>query len=120
MPGQTGTVRRYALPDSIAMQRLVSPKLKLYTIFDREALSKLVAGLRLDSTLASNLREVLGLHTGGDGGYQGRQMPRNWPRLQSVVRSAPASNMRSFRSWAQQFDPHFQTLLSTDSRRAPT
>ena len=77
LPGQTGTVRRYALPDSIAMQRLVSPKLKLYTIFDREALSKLVAGLRLDSTLASNLREVLGLQTVGNGGRQGRQMTGN-------------------------------------------
>ena len=102
------------------MQRLGSPDLNVYTISGLEALSELVARLRLDSTLASNLREVLGLHTGGDGGYQGRQMPRNWPRLQSVVRSAPASNMRSFRSWAQQFDPHFQTLLSTDSRRALT
>ena len=58
MPGQTGTVRRYALPSSIAMQRLVSPELKVYTISDREALSELVAGLRLDWTLASNLREV--------------------------------------------------------------
>jgi hypothetical protein len=40
------------------MQRLVSPELKVYTISDREALSELVAGLRLDWTLASNLREV--------------------------------------------------------------
>jgi len=36
----------------------VSPELKVYTISDREALSELVAGLRLDWTLASNLREV--------------------------------------------------------------
>jgi len=50
------------------MQRLVSPELKVYTISDREALSELVAGLRLDSTLASNLREVLGLQTVGNGG----------------------------------------------------
>jgi len=72
------------------MQRLVSPELKVYTISDREALSELVAGLRLDSTLASNLREVLGLQTVGNGGRQGRQMPGNWPRLHIVVRAAPA------------------------------
>ena len=41
------------------MQRLVSPELRVYTISDREAFSELVAVLRLDSTLASNLREVL-------------------------------------------------------------
>ena len=103
------------------MQRLVSPELKVYTISDREALSELVAGLRLDSTLASNLREVLGLQTVGNGGRQGRQMAGNWLRLHSVVRSAPAQTCaRSGRG--QQFDPHFQTLLmlSTDSRRALT
>ena len=54
------------------MQRLVSPELRFYTISDREALSELVAVLRLDSTLASNLREVLGLQTVGNGGRQGR------------------------------------------------
>ena len=43
LPGQTGTVRRYALPGFIALQRLVSPELKVYTISDREALSELVA-----------------------------------------------------------------------------
>ena len=60
------------------MQRLVSPELKVYTISDREALSELVAdGLRLDSTLASNLRQLLGLQTVGNGGRQGRQMAGN-------------------------------------------
>jgi len=68
----------------------VSPDLKVYTISDPEALSELVARLHLDSTLASNLREVLGLQTVGNGGRQGRQMAGNWLRLQSVVRSAPA------------------------------
>ena len=46
----------------------VSPDLKVYTISDPEALSELVARLHLDSTLASNLREVLGLQTVGNGG----------------------------------------------------
>jgi len=77
----TGPVRRDALPGSIAMLRLVSPELKVYTISDGEALSELVAWLRLDSTLASNLREVLGLQTAGNSGRQGRQMAGNWPRL---------------------------------------
>ena len=77
LPRQTGTVRRYALPGSIALQRLVSPELKVYTISDREALSELVAGLRLDSTLATNLREVLGLQMVRNGGRQGRQMAGN-------------------------------------------
>ena len=74
------------------MQRLVSPDLNVYTISDLEALSELVAGLRLDSTLASNLnlREVLSLQTVGNGSRQGRQMPGNWPRLHIVVRAAPA------------------------------
>ena len=66
------------------MQRLVSPDLKVYTISDLEALSELVAGLRLDSTLASNLRQVLGLQTVGNGGRQGRQMAGNWLGLHSV------------------------------------
>jgi len=73
LPGQTGTVRRYALPGSIAMQRLVSPELKVYTISDREALSELVTELRLDSTLAGNLRQLLGYQTAGPG-RQARQM----------------------------------------------
>ena len=55
----------------------MSPELKVYTIFYREALSELVAGLHLDSTLACNLREVLGLQTVGNGGRQGRQMAGN-------------------------------------------
>ena len=56
----------------------MSPELKVYTISDREALSELVAdGLRLDSTLASNLRQLLGLQTVGNGGRQGRQMAGN-------------------------------------------
>jgi len=115
----TGTVRRDALPGSIAMQRPVSPELKVYTISDREALSELVAVLRLDSTLASNLREVLGLQTVGNGGRQGRQMAGSWLRLHSVVRSAPAQTCARS-GCGQQCDPHFQTLLSTDSRRALT
>ena len=65
------------------MQRLVSPELKVYTISDGEALSELVAWLRLDSTLASNLREVLGLQTVGHG-RQARQMAGNWQLLESV------------------------------------
>ena len=85
-----GPVRRDALPGSIAMLRLVSPELKVYTISDGEALSELVAWLRLDSTLASNLREVLGLQTVGNGDRQGRHMAGNWLRLHSVVRSASA------------------------------
>ena len=101
------------------MQRMVSPELKVYTVADREALSELVAVLRLDSTLASNLREVLGLQTVGNDCRQGRQMAGNWLRLHSVVRSAPAQTCaRSGRG--QQFHPHVQTLLSTDSRRALT
>ena len=101
------------------MQRLVSLELKAYTISDREALSELVAGLRLESTLASNLWQMLGYQTVGNGGRQGRQMAGNWPRLHSVVRSAPAQTCaRSGRG--QQCDPHFQTLLSTDSRRVLT
>lgn len=64
------------------MQRLVSPDLvKVYTISDEEALSELVSGLRLDSTLASNLRQLLGFQTVGNDGRQGRQMAGNWPRL---------------------------------------
>ena len=42
------------------MQRLVSPELKVYTISGREALSELVAELRLHKTLAGNLRQLLG------------------------------------------------------------
>ena len=95
------------------MQRLVSPDLNVHTISDLEALSELVAGLRLNSTLASNLREVLGLQTVGNGSRQGRQMAGNWPRLHGVMRSAPAQTCaRSGRG--QQCDPHFQTLRATD------
>ena len=102
------------------MQRLVSPDLvKVYTISDEEALSELVSGLRLDSTLASNLRQLLGFQTVGNDGRQGRQMAGNWLRLHSVVRSAPAQTCARSGRW-QQRDPHFQTLLSTDSRRALT
>ena len=101
------------------MQRLVSPELRVYTVSDREALSDLVTELRLDSTLAINLREVLGLQTVGNGGRQGRQVAGNWLRLHSVVRSAPAQTCARFGRW-QQCDPYFQTLLSTDSRRALT
>ena len=80
----TGTVRRDALPGSIiAIQRLVSPELKVYTIYDRRARSELVAELRLDSTLAGNLRQLLGYQTVGPG-RQARHMAGNWQRLESV------------------------------------
>jgi len=61
---------------SVAMQRLVSPDLqvKVYTISHVKALRKLVAGLRLDSTLASNLWQLLGFQMLGNGGRQGRQI----------------------------------------------
>ena len=41
---------------AVAMHRLVSADRKVYTISDLKALSEFVAGLRLNSTLASNLR----------------------------------------------------------------
>ena len=91
----------------------------MFTISDREALSELVPGLRLDTTLASNLLEVLGLQTVGNGGRQGRQMAGTWPRLHCVAHSAPAQICaRSGRG--QQLGLRVQTLLSTDSRRALT
>ena len=49
------------------MQRLVSPELRVYTVSDREALGELVAELRLDKTLAGNLRQLLGFQTVGRG-----------------------------------------------------
>ena len=55
------------------MQRLVSPELRVYTVSDREALGELVAELRLDKTLAGNLRQLLGYQTVGPG-RQARQM----------------------------------------------
>ena len=87
MPGK-GTIRSL-LPagpcgQSVAMQRLVSPDLKLYTIDELEALSELVAGLRLDLALASNLRQLLGFWTVSNDGRQGRQMAGNWLGLHSV------------------------------------
>ena len=104
------------------MQPLVSPDLKVYTISELEALREFVAGLRLNSTLACNLRQLLGFRTVGNdvrqGGFrtvgndvrQGRQMAGNWPRLHSE-RSVPAQTCaRSGRG--QQCDPHFSTLLS--------
>ena len=65
------------------MQRLVSPELKVYTIYDREARSELVAELRLDSTLAGNLRQLLGYQTVGPG-RQARQVAEDWQLLESV------------------------------------
>ena len=65
------------------MQRLVSPELKIYVIPDRGALSELVTELRLDSTLAGNLRQLLGFQTVGPG-RQARQMAGNWQLLVSV------------------------------------
>ena len=71
------------------MQRLVSPNLKVYTISELEALREFVAGLRLNLTLACNLRQLLGFRTVGNDVRQGRQMAGNWPRLHSE-RSVPA------------------------------
>ena len=65
------------------MQRLVAPELKVYTISGREALSELVAELRLHKTLAGNLRQLLGFQTVGTG-HQARQMAGNWQFLESV------------------------------------
>ena len=65
------------------VQRLVSPELRVYTVSDREALSDLVTELRLDSTLAGNLRQLLGYQTVGTG-RQARQMAGNWQLLESV------------------------------------
>ena len=61
----------------------MSPELKVYTIFYREALSELVAGLHLDSTLAGNLRQLLGYQTVGPG-RQARQVAEDWQLLESV------------------------------------
>ena len=74
MPGQrSGQTLLPAGPcgQSVAMPRLVSPDPKVYTITDPEALSELVAGLSLDSTLASNLRQLLGLGAVGNDGVKG-------------------------------------------------
>ena len=65
------------------MQRLVSPALKIYTISDREALRELVTELRLDSALASNLRQLLGFKPVGTG-RQARQVAGDWQLLESV------------------------------------
>ena len=65
------------------MQRLVSPELKIYTISDPGALSELVTELRLDSTLAGNLRQLLGFQTVGPG-CQARQVAGDWQLLESV------------------------------------
>ena len=65
------------------MQRLVSPELKIYMIPDRGALSELVTELRLDSTLAGNLRQLLGFQMVGTG-RQARQMTGDWQLLESV------------------------------------
>ena len=78
-PG-AATVRRYLRR---AMQRLVSPELRVYMISDSGALSDLVASLRLDSTLAGNLRQLLGFQMVGTG-RQARQMTGDWQLLESV------------------------------------
>ena len=65
------------------MQRLVSPELRVYPVSEREALSELVAELRLDKTLAGNLRQLLGFQTVGRG-RQARKMAGNWQLLESV------------------------------------
>ena len=78
---------------------MVSPELKVYTISDREALSELVTELRLDSTLAGNLRQLLGYQTVGPG-RQARQMAGNWQLLESVRWLKHLRAESSFRSWA--------------------
>ena len=65
------------------MQRLVSPELRVYTVSDREALGELVAELRLDKTLAGNLRQLLGFKPVGPG-RQARQVAEYWQLLESV------------------------------------
>ena len=65
------------------MQRLVSPELRVYTVSDREALGELVAELRLDKTLAGNLRQLLGFKPVGPG-RQARQVAEDWQLLESV------------------------------------
>jgi len=65
------------------MQRLVSPELRVYTVSDWEALSELVTELRLDKTLAGNLRQLLGFRTVGRG-RQARQVAEDWQLLESV------------------------------------
>ena len=65
------------------MQRLVSPELRVYTVSDLEALGELVAELRLDKTLAGNLRQLLGYQMVGPG-RQARQVAEDWQLLESV------------------------------------
>jgi len=67
------------------MQHLVSPELRVYTVSDREALGELVAELRLDKTLAANLRQLqlLGFKPVGPG-RQARQVAEDWQLLESV------------------------------------
>ena len=79
------------------MQRLVSPDLNVYTISHLEALSELVAGLRLDSTLASNIREVLGLQTVGNanGGRQPGRQHQQMPDGRELTAAAAASSLPS-------------------------
>ena len=98
------------------MQRLVSPELKIYVI--RGALSELVTELRLDSTLAGNLRQLLGYQTVGPDARppNGRELAA--PGIGALAEASGERKARSGRG--QQCDPHFQTLLSTDSRRALT
>ena len=82
------------------MQRLVSPELRVYTVSDREALGELVAELRLDKTLAGNLRQLLGFKPVGPG-RQARQVAEDWQLLESVrwLRHLERAES-SFRSWA--------------------
>ena len=99
------------------MQRLVSPELRVYTVSDREALGELVAELRLDKTLAGNLRQLLGYQTVGPGAPGGRGLAA--PGIGALAEASGERKARSGRG--QQCDPHFQTLLlSTDSRCALT
>jgi len=86
-----------------AMQRLVSPELRVYTVLtvsDREALSELVTELRLDKILAGNLRQLLGFRTVGRG-RQARQVAEDWQLLESVrwLKHLESGKL-AFRSWA--------------------
>jgi len=101
------------------MQRLVSPELRVYTVSDLEALGELVAELRLDKTLAGNLKAAAGVPDGWawpPGAPGGRGLAA--PGIGALADSSRERKARSGRG--QQCDPHVQTLLSTDSRRALT
>ena len=104
---------------SVAMQRLVSPDLNVYTIFDLEALSELVAGLRLDLTLASNLRQLLGFQTVGNDAPSRAPEDRENGRgyIVCALRRLAAAQTCARSGRGQQCDPHFQMLPSRHQSR---